>query len=399
MKWFAFLILAIGIIVIWPRGAKGEEPTSSKEKTTSPQRHSNVSRTTSQFGSTRHFSRMDRADLEDQVFELWPEINRDLPGRDPKVVKFIRILRELGKRDGPSALSILDQLDQTDKRAAWIQARMAVAGGWALSDPEAPSQALLEEDHILPKDYNGIVIAPESGSISFLHQSINRVARQIFELWAQEAPEKVEKAASIVDGSPALLGVKSQLRAASGLTLFINRNSIDDILNNPNRSTPRPEPPLTDEMKNLGEPAFTQEEWAARNPELAREIITKAYESDVKTTFSLVLGLARAENDYGDLISLIAASKRPGLAASLIMNSYPNSDEMAWLLDGRETTWTLTPEQRQKAVGKLLESSVLTDTERETLINFKLPPSPRAFSRPSTGIELKPSPQELPNKE
>jgi hypothetical protein len=397
MKWFAFLILALGIIVIWPRGDKGEEPTSSKEEISSSHRRSNVSRTTYHSGSRRDFSREGKADLEDQIVELWPEINPDLSARDPKVVRFIRILRELGKRDGPGALSILDQLDQTDKRAAWIQARMAVAGGWALSDPEAASQALLEEDHILPKDYNGIVIAPESGSISFLHQSINLVARQIFELWAQEAPDKVKKAASIVDGSPA--AIKSQLITVSGLTSFINRNSIDDILNNPNRSAPRPEPPLTDEMKNLGEPAFTQEEWAARNPELAREMITKAYDSDVKTTFSLVLGLARAEDDYGNLIALVRPDQRLALAISLTPMSQPIAQEMAWLLDGRETTWTLTPEQRQEAVDKLLESSVLTDTERETLANFKLPALPGAFSRPSTGIELEVRPPELPNKE
>jgi hypothetical protein len=79
--------------------------------------------------------------------------------------------------------------------------------------------------------------------------------------------------------------------------------------------------------------------------------------------------------------------------------SQPIAQEMAWLLDGRETTWTLTPEQRQEAVDKLLESSVLTDTERETLANFKLPALPGAFSRPSTGIELEVSPPELPNKE
>ena len=139
MKWFAFLILALGIIVIWPRGDKGEEPTSSKEEISSSHRRSNVSRTTSHSGSRRDFSREGKADLEDQIVELWPEINPDLSGRDPKVVRFIRILRELGKRDGPDALSFLDQ---TDKGAAWILARMAVAGGWALSDPEAASQAL-----------------------------------------------------------------------------------------------------------------------------------------------------------------------------------------------------------------------------------------------------------------
>lgn len=405
MKWIAFLILALGIIVVWPRGEKTQKSISSKEKITSSHRRSNVSRTSAQFGSMRSFAREGEAALKDQIVELWPKINPDLPARDPKVVRFIRILRELGQRDGPATLAFLDGLDQTDKEAFWIQARMAVAGGWALSDPEASARALLMKDEVIPANYQSLMVH-RLGPLHPAHQAITRAARQIFERWAGISPDEVKPAAeqAVKNGQNWNLGITSQLCVVANpddvysRTVGINRSSIDDILNNPNRSAPSPEPPLTDEMKNLGEPAFTQGEWAARNPELAREMITKAYESDVKTTFSLVLGLARAEDDYGDLISLIAASQRPSLAASLIMNSYPNSDEMAWLLDGRETTWTLTPEQRQEAVSKLLESSVLTDTERETLANFKLPPLPGAFSRPSTGIELEVSPPELPNK-
>jgi hypothetical protein len=380
MKWTALLILTIGLFVFWPKDEARSPISSTKQKSASVQRPSTERRRSGGHSTSSGLQNATTKDLEERVLSQWPEIESGLPARDPRVVKFIRTLRELGKRDGPGTLDFLDQIDQTDKEAAWIQARMAVAGGWALSDPEAAARSLLEKDHILQENYQELTMDFNLGSKTPAHQSITRAARQIFELWAEENHEDVKKTAvEIVSrGSMWNFGIQTQLCVIANRdgvlsgTASINRNSIDYILNNPNRTVPQfhasQSRPLTSEMQTLGEPDFNQEGWAARNPELALGMIHERRFEKEPDLISLISGLARAHEDYGSLLAMADPTERMKVASHLVQMKHPTVSERIWQLDGRETTWRLPPEIRSQAAETLIKVGRFTPSQRETLM-------------------------------
>lgn len=380
MKWTALLILGIALFVFWPEDKLPHSSSSMEEKPASA-RQSLIEQTRSERKSTSSsLQKLTTGALEESILRQWPEIESGLPARDPRVVKFMRTLRELGRRDGPGTLVFLDQLDQKDKEAAWIQARVAVAGGWALSDPEAAARALLEKDHILPENYQELTMDFNLGSKTSAHQSITRAARQIFELWAEEAHEDVKKTAvEIVSrGSMWNFGIMTQLCVIANRdgilsgTASINRILIDDILNNPNRTVRQfhvgQSRPLTSEMKALGEPDFNQEGWAARNPELALGMLQDRKFEGEQELISLVSGLARTHEDYGSLLAMVDPTERMKVASHLIQMKHPSVSERIWQLDGRESTWQLPPETRSQAAETLINEVGFTPSQRETLM-------------------------------
>ncbi|MEJ6578608.1 MAG: hypothetical protein QNL33_10785 [Akkermansiaceae bacterium] len=61
---------------------------------------------------------------------------------------------------------------------------------------------------------------------------------------------------------------------------------------------------------------------------------------------------------------------------------------MVWQLDGRETTWTLSGDQRQEAAQNLVESGSFTNDEKATLlllskaVPYSIPELPNQTKRP-----------------
>ncbi|MDA7934295.1 hypothetical protein N9B65_04545, partial [Akkermansiaceae bacterium] len=200
------------------------------------------------------------------------------------------------------------------------------------------------------------------------------------ELWAEENHEDVKKTAvGIVSrGSMWNFGIKTQLCAIANRdgilsgTASINRNSIDDILNNPNRTVQQfhvsQSRPLTPEMMTLGEPDFDQERWAARNPELALGMIHERRFEKEQDLISLISGLARALEDYGSLLAIVDPTERMKVAGHLVQLKHPTVSERIWQLDGRETTWQLPAEIRSQAAESLIKVGGFTPSQRETLM-------------------------------
>lgn len=407
MKWIALLVLAISLILFWPK-TDDHRSSDSKPEPARAYRSSIQRDPPKRQSSSRNFRKAKTSSLQDRIFHQWPEIDASLPASDPRLVKFILILRELGKRDGPGTLALLDQLDRENQIAEWLQARMAVAGGWALSDPEAAAQALLEKDHVLPADFqsstNGFPIPINTSDPAQI--ALTRAAKQILSLWVKTSPDLArEEAYNQLKQRPTWnsdilrefveVAISDEMTQGTGV---VERNSIDAILNNPNRSPSSWDSitslPLTDEMKNLGEPATSTSEWAARNPEHALNMINELGRTEEYVSPFLISGLARGNDDYEELVSLAHTSVKMNIARQLIDMSLPHLDENVWLLDGRQTTWTLTVEERAQAARRLLDSTIFSAEERATLnTRYHVVRTP-GFSRIIGSYSI----PELPNK-
>ena len=371
MKWWALLVIAILLVALWPKTeAQKATPAANVAQSSQSSRANHSRRPNSQALGSRLAQATD-GDLQSLIIERWPTISSDLPARDASVVEFIRILREMGGRDGPGALAFLDQLDQTNKEAAWLMARVAVAGGWSLSDPEAAALALLEEDNVLPVDSLSFISPKDQRSRDALDLAISQAAAQIFEAWVAQSPDQTEIVALDLLARGASwnfnilsqltrLALPAQIESNRSSSEAVDRNSIDAILNNPNRTVSstfiRLDKLPTDQMKSLGEPASTQAEWAARNPDHAIDLIQQSVNESETVEPQLIAGLGRINSNYQELLALAPLSQREEVTQLLVRIAGPNSDEIAWQLDGRETTWILSQDQRIKAMLGLIES-------------------------------------------
>lgn len=336
---------------------------------------------------------MSDEDLGKRITVLWFEISND--PRDPKVVEFIRLLREFGERNEKKAFDLLDNLDCKGREEHWYQARMAVAGGWALRDPAEAAKALLTEGSVLPKDFEKFTHSPmkvpadlpQSGR-TFPRPSqvaILRQASEIFKAWSKVDPEEATQFANALSRDQTNAELRRMLfkhvsRVSRGdfSSGAVNRASIDAILNNPLRTSSHsyssfgaeihgdPEGIYSDLMSE-GEPAFTFEEWAARNPELTRESL-QSPSAHPLWHLNYILGLARIDSDYLGLLEFSPPDQRFGVASGMIsvIDGVPH-DEMVWQLDGRESSWTLNYEQRKEAMQSLVDEGGFSQEERVIL--------------------------------
>ena len=343
-----------------------------------------------------------------RITTLWDEISDD--PRDPKVIEFIRLLREFGKRNEVAAFALMDHLDHEDHYKRWLMARVAIAGGWALRDPAAASKALFEDGTVLPKDFEkktGLPIilqnefpqsnhfAPSCSQIAILRQ-----ASAIFRAWSQSDPEEAKKFANSLPENRTSSGLRRMLRkhlhgfgepdpgdATIGLragSAPFDRNSIDAILSNPQRTSVYSNSTygleIYGDVLPEGELAFTYEEWAARNPELAEKALkpkavenTKYYPSGSWMSYpawseNLLAGLARKDSDYLGLLEF-GPPVDPFIKANILIQTLTTNtaDEGVWQLDGRESTWTLNLEERKAAMEKLIENGGFSESERSDL--------------------------------
>ncbi|YCM43613.1 hypothetical protein V2O64_20095 [Verrucomicrobiaceae bacterium 227] len=375
MKWIVLSLLCLFLVIFWPR-KEHRNPTETR-RTPSAVKASQSSRSLSPPRKTPGLRLTQVSDdiLRDRILKIWPKIENDLPGRDPSLVEFIRTLRELGRRDGLATLSFLDQLDRTNKESAWIRARVAVAGGWALSDPEEASLALLKKDHVLPSDFSKYVMGPTLGSRDPCYLAITQAALPIFERWAAEAPDRARQFANeeILRRGGWGFGVFGQFAKVTNPDRLHSSDpgAINAILNNPDLTVPEfkigPDDSLTDEMQAVGELAFTQSEWAARNPNQAREIIAQSQNFPESLVLQVLIGLARNERNYQNIMSLAPPSLQMNLAEVLLESSISRPAELIWQLDERESTWQLPAFDRRQAAQELFESELFTQEEQNEL--------------------------------
>ncbi|YCM43612.1 hypothetical protein V2O64_20090 [Verrucomicrobiaceae bacterium 227] len=404
MKWCLLILIGFLAMAFWPQpGTPKATPASQALASSRSDRPDSSRRPIPVLVGSRLTAIADK-DLQAMITARWPAIQHDLPARDPSVVEFIRILREMGRRDGPEALAFLDELDRTDKEAAWIMARMAVAGGWSLSDPEAAALALLEDGHVFPLVRLGNISRSYSGLPAPLYLAIKKAAAQIFGAWVALSPDNAKSVAEdlVEQGAPWNFGILSQLTHLAlpdwngsnhSSLAAVDRNSIDAILNNPNHTVSSTfivqlDKLPTEQMKSLGEPASTQAEWAARNPSHAIDLIQQSVNESEALEPQLIRGMARDNPNYQELHTLAPPSQKMEVAGLLVSMSRPDSNEMVWQLDGRETTWTLSVDQRQQAAQELVESGSFTDDEKAALLllskaaPYSIPELPNQTKRP-----------------
>jgi hypothetical protein len=391
VKWISVIVITFLIAWFWP-SSDFREPFA-KENSKPP--IETLKRPSDRKARVRRPSRgrLSDEDLGKRITVLWFEISND--PRDPKVVEFIRLLREFGKRDEKKAFALLDRLDWQEKEEHWYQARMAVTGGWALRDPAEAVKALLTEGSVLPKDFVKRTSTPvqlpadlPGSGRTFPRPSqvaILRQASEIFKAWSKIDPEEATRFANALPRDETNAELRRMLfkhvsRVVGGNSgsASVNRASIDAILNNPLRTTSRsyssfgaeihgdPEG-IYGDLTSEGEPAFTFEGWAARNPERAKESLQDPSAHPLWHV-NLILGLARVDSDYLGLLELIPPDKRFGVATEIVsVSAGKPHDEPVWQLDGRESSWTLDYEQRQDAIQRLVDEGGFSPEERATL--------------------------------
>lgn len=82
---------------------------------------------------------------------------------------------------------------------------------------------------------------------------------------------------------------------------------------------------------------------------------------------SHITGMARENDDYESLLSLIYLFEKVATAAHLTVMSMEDSSEQIWILDGREATWQLSHEERKNAMARLYQSSFRTSQEQSEI--------------------------------
>ncbi len=292
--------------------------------------------------------------------------------RDPRVIEFIQLLREFGMRDEVAAFALIDHLSK-DHPVKVLEARMAIAGGWAQRDPGAASRALLTEGAILPSNFRQQTQVKDWDIPLPNHLAIMRQASSIFRRWQEEEPHDL---ARFAQSQPKIwdLDLKQELSKfmplrdlrQSDSDPIVNRNSIDAILNNPNR-TARAHSSMGHEIYGKvpegSEPAYTFEEWAARNPEEARVALSSAE----NWRESYLVGLSRIDRDYVNLLDLAPPERRYQSAQALINHNNQSFGRDIWPLDGRESTWQLSQGVTKQAVLEMINEGSFTTDERSQL--------------------------------
>jgi len=394
MKWISLAIIAFLTICFWPESSDKKDRGRAKQKrvtNSSSQKPWQRSRT-----SRNSKKRLNKKELGRKITALWSEISDD--PRDPKVVKFIRLLREFGKRNEKEAFDLLNGLDRQDREEQWLMAKMAVAGGWAMRDPASASIALLEVGTIIPEGFmegskhipaisptvpmQSNPFRPDPSRIAILRQ-----ASQIFKAWSQIDPEEATRFANNLPKNESNRSLRRMLfkhvtrksLTNDGLA-EVNRLSIDAILNNPLRtsSDSRFGREIYGDMLNEGEEAFTFEEWAARNSELARVSLKNLKDDSPLVAATPVWrreylqGLFRTDPDYLGLLELGFPDFDFDAVYSIAqsVNKFA-ADEAVWQLDGRESSWTLNFEERKTAMEKLIADSNFS-VEQGTALSEKM---------------------------
>lgn len=315
-------------------------------------------------------------ELGKRITTLWDEISDD--PRDPKVVEFIRLLREFGKRDEVEAFALMDGLGRNKDYERWLMARVAIAGGWALRDPAEASKALFEHGSILPNNFPSAY--PSMSAPSQI--AILRQASEIFKSWSLVDQEEAQSFASTLPKDQATKELRRMffkhspnIEGYQHATQRVDRSSIDAILNNPLRTSSDSTfgREIHGNVLSEGEQAFTFEEWAARNPELARETLQSAIDSPPHMAIppiwrrNYLRGLARIEPNYLGILELAPPEERLQMASDILYSMSTPDDEMVWQLDGRESSWTLNLDQRIKAMQTLIAEGNFSSKERAEL--------------------------------
>jgi len=382
VKWIFIVVIALLIVWFWPGSDQVEVVAEHSGSSLQSSRYSSDRKSGGERNSRDQLS---REELEERITVLWDEITTN--HRSPKVVELIRLLREFGERDEMAAFALLDGFELRFKEERWLQARVAIAGGWTLRDPAAAAMALLTEGLVLPKDFEEKTSLPmtlpdglpDSGR-TFPRPSqmaILRQASRIFKLWSQSDPEGAQHFADAPQRDATSAGLRRMLykHVASGAfrqgSANVDRASIDAILNNPQRTTvdsyARFGQEIYGDVLSEGEPAFTFEEWAARNPELAKDMMLNS-PKNVLQSVNFVLGLARVDSDYLGLLETHPSDERFEIASEMVklVDGIP-PDEAVWQLDGRASSWTLTFEQRMEAMAQLVDKGDFSPEERASL--------------------------------
>ena len=82
---------------------------------------------------------------------------------------------------------------------------------------------------------------------------------------------------------------------------------------------------------------------------------------------SHITGMTRENDDYESLLSLVHLFEKVATAAHLTVMSMEDPSEQIWILDGRETTWQLSHEERKNAMDRLYQSSFRTSQEQSEI--------------------------------
>ena len=375
MKWISLSLIAILTLYFWPESPLRSQSAEARN------RHDNETANLP-YPSTRTLKDEERPHLhltnEALAARITKLARRKLGDpRDPKVIEFIRLLREYGARDEAAALALVDLLSE-DPYVRSLEAKMAVTGGWALRDPEAATRALLTEGAVLPSNFRNQTSISEWGVYLPQHVAIMRQASYIFEAWKAAAPGDFAQFAHSkpdiwdLDLSfefskhlpPLTQNINSQSLASENTD--VQRNSIDAILNHPNRTSTYPtliDDQVYDDLPAGSEPAYTYEEWAARNPRDARAALSTAAtwrESDL-------LGISRVDSDFAGLLALTPPDRRLQSAETLIMRHSTTYYREIWPLDGRESTWQLSERDTQQAIRTMINESSFSHEDQQRL--------------------------------
>ncbi|MFT6864356.1 MAG: hypothetical protein ACJAVK_002921 [Akkermansiaceae bacterium] len=282
--------------------------------------------------------------------------NRELP-------TLIAHLRERGRRDGLDGLLFLNDLPFSGYPTDSLQAKIAIIAGWGLDDHEEAATFLYTNINLLKEQGTTWLVSP-----NIMEKALELAEYEIQARWVHEDsegflamlyqsdsgfPVNPARRAKVHERFPQLLNPSQE----AGDT-----DPFEPALNAAPGITPRSE---TRYFENFGgNRASSTLEWAARNPDLARQLIEPTGSKPNAPTFlfeaedipEIIGGLSLKNPDYQALLDLAPPTQRLAAIENLINLADTHHTEEVWPVDGRPAPTQLSQSERAEAIKSILQT-------------------------------------------
>lgn len=302
----------------------------------------------------------------------WSKLNNRPNNRDLPIL--VSHLRELGRRESLDGLLILRELlssgNPTDKQ----QANIAIIAGWGIADHEAAATFLYTNINVLNEQGTTWLTSP-----NILNKTLELAEYEIQARWTLEDPEGFLTMLNQADsGFPVNPARREKVHQRFPQLPNPDREAADA---DPFGTSPdavagggiKPRPGTRYFSNFGGERSASPIEWAARNLDLARQLIERT-RSDPYTPTSLIYahdfpkiigGLSLRNSDYQALVDLAPPSQRLEAIRQIIVLTGTHHTQEAWPVDGRPAPTQLSQSERTDAIKSvILSEPTLTEDDR-----------------------------------
>ena len=317
-----------------------------------------------------HEKKLSREALKAAIETEWSKLNDRKHNRELSTI--ITFLRELGRRDGLKGIEFLSTLPRLNNEYDFAQAKIAVIAGWGIDHHVDAGTFLywdLENFTPLVREHSP-EFTKQSGAVK---TALDLVEYEIQNRWLNEDRETfLRMIYRLPIDHKRLKSVKANFRALySAPTKNLSLSSKES-----NNKIIKPRFPNQAYPELDGERSKSLVEWAARNPELARNLISPQKGSSAPPIHNgdlhkLIHGLAYQSSDYQSLFGSLSKLRREMVTPMLASLISESTHGYTWPVDGRPNPWKLSPDECAQAMKSYLKTeTILGEKGRAFYLNL-----------------------------